>query len=55
MKKFRVNLTMRINEIRNASLDVISGSSKEIVSANEKLTRVQLKEVDAYCTIDFLI
>ncbi|KAF7382393.1 hypothetical protein HZH68_015312 [Vespula germanica] len=44
MKKFRVNLTMRINEIRNASLDVISGSSKEIVSANEKLTRVQLKE-----------
>lgn len=43
LEEFRVNLTTRINEIREASLDVAS-SPTEIVTLNDKLTRIQLKE-----------
>ncbi|XP_047365603.1 origin recognition complex subunit 3 isoform X3 [Vespa velutina] len=44
MKKFQENLTTRIREIKDASLDIISDDTKEIVTANERLTRIQLKE-----------
>lgn len=43
MGEFKANLTTRMNAIRDASLDVESGPA-QIVTVNEKLTRLQLKE-----------
>lgn len=44
VKEFHENLTTRMNEIKNASLDVISNDNSEIISVDQKLTRNQLKE-----------
>ncbi|KAK2584685.1 hypothetical protein KPH14_007025 [Odynerus spinipes] len=43
MEEFKTNLTTRINEIRDASLDVISGPT-ETVTVDDKLTRIQFKQ-----------
>lgn len=46
IKKIKVNLDTRINTIREASLNTTKASS-EIISVEEKLSRMQLKEVCA--------
>ncbi|KAI4497623.1 hypothetical protein M0802_007163 [Mischocyttarus mexicanus] len=43
MKTFHENLTMHINEIKNASLDMVNNDST-VISVEEKLTRNQFKE-----------
>jgi len=44
IKKIKTNLDSRINAIREASLSATKGSF-EIISVEEKLSRMQLKEV----------
>ncbi|XP_015175736.1 PREDICTED: origin recognition complex subunit 3 isoform X2 [Polistes dominula] len=44
LKEFHENLTTRINEIKDASLDVINNNNAEIISADQKLSRNQLKQ-----------
>ncbi|XP_014612811.1 PREDICTED: origin recognition complex subunit 3 [Polistes canadensis] len=44
LKEFHENLTTRMNEIKNASLDMISNDNSVIISVDQKLTRNQLKE-----------
>lgn len=44
IKQIKVNLETHINTIREASLNITKTSS-EIISVEEKLSRMQLKEV----------
>lgn len=46
IKKIKVNLNSRMNTIREASLNTTKDSS-ETISVEEKLSRMQLKEVRA--------
>lgn len=44
IKTIKINLDSRINAIRKASLNATKGSS-EMINVEEKLSRMQLKEV----------